>query len=96
MGFPHETGKRISKGAHEEIQAIVWWKHSKWDWRVCGPEGHVFPRPDGWKLGTQEIRLDKVSIREYTRELTMRKFKTPACEAAWNGRFNATLPWKKI
>ena len=96
MGFPHETGTRISQRPHEDIQAIVWWKHSKWDWRVCGPEGQVFPRPDGWKLGTNKIRLDQISVREYTKELTMRKFVVPACEASWNAHLNATLPWKKI
>jgi len=96
MKFPHETGRRTAKGAREEIQKIVWWKHSKWDWRICGPEGEAFPRPDGWQLGTNKIRLDKISVREYTKELTMRKFKPPACEAAWDARLNASLPWAKI
>ena len=26
----------------------------------------------------------------------MRKFETPACQAAWNSRLNANLPWSKI
>ena len=96
MGFPHVTGTRINQRGHEELQTTVWWKHSKWDKRICGPESQVFPRPEGWKLGTKSIDLDKICVREYTSELTMRKFKAPACEAAWDARLNASLPWKKI
>ena len=81
---------------NEEVQEVTWWKHSKWDWRICGPAGQVFPRPDGWLLGDKEVKLYELSVREYTNELTMRKFRPPACEAAWDSRLNAALPWKKI
>ena len=45
----------------EEVQPVVWWKHTATDaynggddgkripdCRVCGPAGEVFPRPEGW------------------------------------------------
>ena len=98
MGSPHETGSRADLQQNEEVQEVIWWKHSKWDWRICGPAGQVFPRPDGWLLGDKEVKLYELSVREYTNELTihMRKFRPPACEAAWDSRLNAALPWKKI
>ena len=93
---PHETGDRFDQDPDEEMQEIVWWRHTKWDWRVCGPAGQVFPRPVGWLLRGKRVALDTIRVSTYTRELTMRKFETPACQAAWNSRLNANLPWSKI
>jgi hypothetical protein len=84
IGELHDTFKRIGLQAHETTQPIVWWRHSKWDRRACGPEGEVFPRPEGWLLDGIKVNLDELSIQKYTKALTMRKFRTPHARARGN------------
>lgn len=100
VGTLHETGEAEDLEDCEP-QDIVWWQHSKYDIRAIGPAGEVFPRPEGWLLDGKEINLDNLTVREYTRALALRRFVTPACQAAWElperlGLRIAALGWEHL
>ena len=100
MGTLHKTGDE-SDCDNEEIQTVVWWQHSEHDLRAIGPEGEVFPRPDGWVLDGKDVSLDSLSVRRYTRALTMRRFIRPACQQAWEthdrlGPYLQRLGWEHL
>ena len=100
MGSLHDTGEETD-GDDDTAHEVVWWTHSQWDRRACGPKAQVFPHPNGWLLEDQPTTLNSLSIQKMTRALTMRRFKEPACKQAWEERLGAagapaTLPWPKI
>jgi hypothetical protein len=90
---PHLTGDETDAEEDEVQEVVVWQK--KHDVQIAGPVESVFPRPDGWLLDKGKTSL-QLTIKECTRALAMRKFKAPACEKKWDGKFQAKLPWKKV
>ena len=36
------------------------------DERVIGPKSNTFPTVDGWKIDRVEVRLDRLTIKDYT------------------------------
>ena len=68
----HDTGAETD-AEDDETHPVVWWEHSKWDHRVCGPADQVFPRPDGWLLDGKDVRLDKLNVKVATKAMAMRE-----------------------
>ena len=57
----------------------------------------TFPLIEGWTIDGEAVRLDRLSIKQRTAALALRKMIPPACESAWQMRLpNVAIPWTKV
>ena len=63
---------------------------------MMGPLTHIFPLPSGWTIDGRTVSLDRLSIKQRTQILALRKMVPPAAEAAWQSRLNVAIPWSKV
>ena len=64
----------------------------------------TFPLPVGWKVDDTPVRLDRLSIKQRTQLLALRKMKPPAAVLKWEQKYlrselhalGMELPWNKI
>ena len=65
--------------------------------RVRGAVIDTFPLIEGWTIDGEAVRLDRLSIKQRTAALALRKMIPPACESAWQTRLpSIVIPWTKV
>ena len=96
-GTAYGTGM-MRQYPNKEEHKVAFWRHSKKDIRVIGPEEAAFPQMEGWLLNNENIRIDQLSIKTYTKAFTEKKFKPPTeTEKKWKEKYpQLTLPMKKV
>jgi hypothetical protein len=79
------------------LRDIAWWSPAEGDIRVRGAVIDTFPLIEGWTIDGEAVRLDRLSIKQRTAALALRKMIPPACESAWQIRLpNVAIPWTKV
>ena len=80
----HKTGRLREYGSKTPVQVEIWngkkedffgREKNKKDERVIGPKSNTFPAVDGWKIDGEEVRLDRLTIKDYTNISKLRQFK---------------------
>ena len=66
-----------------------------WGDGFCGIAESSFPHPKEWRLGAIDKDMDKVSVRDLTKEFTRQFIKEPTCKKAWEKRLGE-LNWVGI
>ena len=74
-----------------EVVPVIWWGEG-----IAGPEGEVFPRPQGWLMGSEEVTLDNISVADAYECYLNSRAPAPNCEANWQRYFPYPLPWEEI
>ena len=87
---------QLRKPAGYTPHELAIWSPKLDDDRVMGPLTLVFPLPSGWTIDGKSISLDRLSIKQRTQILALRKMIPPAAEEAWQMRLNLTIPWHKV
>ena len=90
--------------AGETLRDVAEWSPKEDDCRYLGQHVRTFPLPVGWKIDETPVRLDRLSIKQRTQLLSLRRMKPPAAMLKWEQKYLASelsalgmeLPWNKI
>ena len=99
VGKLHDTRGSYpqSRVSQYTLRDIAWWSPAEGDMRVRGAVIDTFPLIEGWTIDGEAVRLDRLSIKQRTAALALRKMVPPACEPAWQIRLpNIIIPWTKV
>ena len=86
------------------LRDVAEWSPTEDDCRYLGQYVKTFPLPVGWKVDDTPVRLDRLSIKQRTQLLALRKMKPPAAVLKWEQKYlrselhalGMELPWNKI
>ena len=90
--------------AGETLRDVAEWSPKEDDCRYLGQYIKTFPLPRGWTVDDTPVRLDRLSIKQRTQLLALRKMKPPAAVLKWEQKYlrselqalGMELPWNKI
>ena len=68
----------------------------RWNGGVVGIAESTFPHPEEWRLGCIDKPLDKIRVRDLTKEFTRKLVKEPSCKKAWQKTLNVEPNWRGI
>ena len=65
---------------------------------MCGPKATTFPLTQGWKVDSEAVELDDMTIKHITYLFTQRMFKPPLdTQRNWTSRLDQIkIPWTKV
>ena len=66
------------------------------DIRIMGPIDRSFPLFCKWKIGSEALCVNEMTIKLMTRAITYAKMQPPSCEKKWEERLGKSFPWLKI
>jgi len=106
IGAPHGTGRYDSFQGYG-VFPVAWWTPYKTlqseerradDTRLRGPLAMTFPATGGWKIDSEHVELDDLTIKAITYHFTQRIFKPPlGTQSNWTLRLGGIkIPWTKV